>query len=407
MLRTLTNSNFSVFAELVSAPSDPTDYSPAAMARLMEYLSPYIVDVKGVHFKHHARNKIKLIEFSNQQERDAYAQAWENYLKAIAKLQDSNMPGGKFLLLVQFLKFRQAAELIRAPWIARELWEIVNRRKKSAVCALNFKETISKIVHILVLDYGVSRDEISLIWGGQANKGVKKKRKKKPLEELSIQDKTKLKELFSAEDVAWLKEMGIDTDLDELTSVDESTKVQPSANSILPVSNLELLRLGTQNKVQRQENIDRFQADKSRYCLFTFKAGGVGLSLHQETPENFTRETILAPTYSAIELVQGLGRAHRITSCSDTEQTIVFYAGTIEVRVSLRVSQKLKCLRKVVRQKESWESVIMKEGGDDSSDTSSEPEPVTETEEPADDVLSGGSEVDTEDSDEEEDDIPL
>lgn len=400
MLRTLTNSNFSVFAELVSAPSDPTDYSPAAMARLMEYLSPYIVDVKGVHFKHHARNKIKLIEFSNQQERDAYAQAWTNYLNAIAKLQDSSMPGGKFLLLVQFLKFRQAAELIRAPWIARELWEIVNRRKKSAVCALNFKETISKIVHILVLDYGVSRDEISLIWGGQANKGVKKKRKKKPLEELSIQDKTKLKELFSAEDVAWLKEMGIDTELDELTTPDEVKPV--SANSILPVSNLELLRLGTQNKIQRQENIDRFQADKSRYCLFTFKAGGVGLSLHQETPENFTRETILAPTYSAIELVQGLGRAHRITSCSDTEQTIVFYAGTIEVRVSLRVSQKLKCLRKVVRQKESWESVIMKEGGDDSSSS----EPTTETEEPADDVLSGGSEVDTDDEDE-EDNIPL
>jgi len=362
MQRRLTNSNFLTFAQLVAAPSDPTEYNPAAVKRLMQYLSPYIIDVKGIRFKHHAKNKIELISFSTPQEQQAYANAWENYMKSVAMLEGGDMPGGKFMILVQFLKFRQAAELIRAPYLARRLYDIVYHKGKSAVCAVNFRETISKITSILVNDYGVSRDEISLIWGGQAAKAAKKKGK-------SI-DKNRMEEmktLFTEEDLKFLREMGAideeDNDTNNL-SLDNDAKEADKAKQDMRTK----LRLGTQSKQQRQLEIDRFQNDVSKFCIFTFKSGGVGLSLHQELPTRRQRETLVSPTYSAIELVQGLGRTARFTSCSDTEQTVVFYAGTIEVRVAARVSKKLMCLREVVRQRETWESVIMGDNNNRSSD---------------------------------------
>lgn len=132
-----------------------------------------------------------------------------------------------------------------------------------------------------------------------------------------------------------------------------------------------LNKFGPQNRVARQEEIDRFQSGNSRVAMFTFKSGGVGLSLHhtdewakvdKETGNKIVksrqRRAFLAPTYSAIEIVQGLGRAHRLTSLTDTEQTILFYRGTIEEAVYAIVNLKMRCLRKVTQAKESWDSLI-------------------------------------------------
>ena len=44
---------------------------------------------------------------------------------------------------------------------------------------------------------------------------------------------------------------------------------------------------------------------------------------------------------------------------SDTVQRIVFYRNTVEERVHGIVSMALRCLRKVVRTKEDWESTII------------------------------------------------
>lgn len=356
MSRILTNTNWPEFASTIAAPSKPDEYNAAALARLMVHLRPYVVEVKNLRFKFHARNKIQLISFSNDDERNAYNKAWEDYLKKCAEIEGRDMPGGKFMLLVQFLKFRQAAELIRAPWLARRLYQIVNNDNKSGICACNFKHTISKITKHLVLDYGVSRDEVSLIWGGMDDKPVKKRKI------VSKEKLDKLKELIGEmdeEDVDFLKELGIETDVATLKDTSPEEEYQKNALR----SENELLRLGKQGKIARQDEIDKFQSGKSKYCIFTFKSGGVGLSLHHDDEKHRQRETILAPTYSAIELVQGLGRAHRITSISDTIQTIVFYRETIEEHVASKVSQKLRCLKEVVRTRESWEDVIIGSAG--------------------------------------------
>jgi hypothetical protein len=103
-----------------------------------------------------------------------------------------------------------------------------------------------------------------------------------------------------------------------------------------------------------------FQRGDARCCIFNFKSGGVGLSLHHEAkyPNARPRITLLTPVYSEKELIQGLGRCPRITSISDTSQMMIYYVGTIEEAVAERVVMKLKCARAVIGKGESWESII-------------------------------------------------
>jgi hypothetical protein len=116
------------------------------------------------------------------------------------------------------------------------------------------------------------------------------------------------------------------------------------------------------------------------YCIYTYKAGGVGLSLHhsdeltkqkvrrqkngyaivEDIPNIPTRprKVTVGPTWSPIDLVQGCGRAPRLTSLSDTEQTFLYYRGTEEEKQAFVVTHRLRCLSKVVRQHENWQDLI-------------------------------------------------
>ena len=118
-------------------------------------------------------------------------------------------------------------------------------------------------------------------------------------------------------------------------------------------------RMGAQDARARHQEVQRFQMQKSKCCIYTFKAGGAALSLHHIKPGARPRTAVIIPTYSAMELVQGVGRFPRITSLSETKQILAFFRHTIEEAVAARVAMKLKCLLKVVRQNESWESIII------------------------------------------------
>lgn len=354
----LTNHDWHSFAKTVASPADPTDYNEASCERLMKHLSPYVIDVKGVRPQFNARNSTQLIDFATEEEKKYYDTAWERFLKKKAKLENSEVLSqaqSKFLVLVELLVLRTAAEYCKRYHYAKAVVEAVAEGK--VVClALNFKKSIIAVVKILIEDYGWSRDDISIVWGG-GQTGPNKKQKQL----------AKLKE-FGLDNLAGI---GINLEDFELEDVDDWESEE------LPES----YRLKTQSLSERQKEIDRFQSGKSKVCLYTFKAGGVGLSLHhtdemtkekcrrqkngwyvvEDIPKIPTRQriTIVGPTYSAIELVQGLGRAPRLTSMSETPQVILFYRGTIEERVCQIVSAKLRCLRKVVRTKESWEDVIV------------------------------------------------
>lgn len=358
----ITEDTWSVYARSVAAPADPTEYNQESVQRLMDAMEPFVVRVKGVHPQFKAINKSLLMSFQTAEDRDYYNQAWERYLIEKAKIE--GMEGlsaaqSRFMILVQFLKFRQAAELIRAPYLAKAMFDSVTKNDRAAVCAANFRPTITRATMMLIENYGVPRSKISLIWGGahvvQTKKGALKK---------------KILEAEGLEDM--LKAAGIDLasiNLGEDVEVKKEEEFAPE------------LRMGSQNRESRQFEIDQFQRGFSRYCFFTFKAGGVGLSLHhtdeftefkcRRKPSGYVyeediplvstrpREVFLAPTYSAIELVQGLGRCPRLTSLSDTIQTLLFFRGTIEERVKAITDMKLRCLSKVTRMKDHWEDIAV------------------------------------------------
>lgn len=365
----LSNESWADYASHISGhESEPEEYNQAAVKRLMESLDPYIVDVKGVRPQFNALNSIQLIRFQTDEERMFYEEAWNKYEERRKKIEGFELSGGqsKFLILAQFTIFRKAAELCRAERLADAMYESV-QAGQAACLAVNFKGTIRRVVQILDAKYGVSRDNISLIWGGGKTAKNEKQKKKEKLD--------------AAPDVlALLGELGMSMDDLKLGDVDEYVD-DDKDNAIS-----HRLRLGNQSKSERQKEIDRFQSGKSLYCMFTFKAGGVGLSLHhtdEMTKEKCRRKKnnwvhvedvakiptrprvcFLAPTFSAIELVQGLGRCPRLTSLSDTTQVVIFYQGTIEERVAAIVSQKLRCLREVVRTRESWEECIVNHHSD-------------------------------------------
>jgi hypothetical protein len=387
----LTNRNWTAFAKNIAHPQDPEEHSPAAIEKLITHLLDYIVDIKGLRPQFHPTNRVEMIEFETPEEQKRYQDAWEDYQKKKLEFENSDLlteGQSRMMILAQFTIFRKMAEAIRARTIARRLHHMVQEGSAS-VAACCFKGTIANAVQILVDDYNVPRNKISIIWGGLGNEA--KKVKKEVVEKIKKQQGMTEEEretfirgmILAGCDMKEIEEM-IELQ-DELAGdkpeVDKKAGVRASDHG-LSKQQIDRYGLGAQSKIQRQGEIDRFQSGQSLYCFFTFKAGGVGLSLHHSdelttfkcrkhpngdwSNENdiskvptCPRFVLLTPVYSAIELVQGLGRCARLTSLSDTPQTVLFYRGTIEERVAHTVSIKLKCLKKVVRQRESWESVIL------------------------------------------------
>lgn len=350
----LTNENWQSYANSIAHPDSPDEHNEAAIERLMKDLDPWIVRVTGVRPQFKAINTVKRISFQTPEEEQFYSTAWKRFLEEKAKYDDGAPSEHIFTIL---LKFSMAAEICRKSILAKEMVQAV-QNGKAAVCACKFKGTIIAVVQELNEKYGVPRSAISLIWGGGQTQLNKKQKQKAKIVEMA--DK--------------LKQSGLDAD-DILSDLDLD-KIDDRQLLELP----EHLRLGAQSMESRQDEIDRFQSGKSLYCLYTFRAGGVGLSLHHT--DEYTdfkcrrkesgyaveedipkvpvrpRENFLAPTYSAIELVQGLGRCPRLTSLSETHQTLLFYAGTIEDKIANIVNQKLRCLKKVVRFREDWNDCI-------------------------------------------------
>jgi hypothetical protein len=358
----LTNETWPQYAKVIAGEGAPDDYNESAVERLMDDLSEYVVRVKGVRPQFEADNKVQMIDFQTPEERAYYEEAWERYIKEKAKLEAQQMAGISvgMALLVRFLKFRMAAEYIRHKYLVERMMQITSEGK-AAVCALSFKTTIIQ----MILEFekrGVTRDQISIIWGGG---------------QTQLTDKQKAKAKIMALKDHVLKAQGITRE--ELLENLELEEVEEREILELP----EHLRLGMQSLEERQREIDKFQTGKTLYCIYTLKAGGVGLSLHhtdevfppeqrcrrkesgyvfeEDIPKIPTRprEVLVTPTWSPMELVQGVGRAPRLTSLSVTKQWLVFYKGTIEGRVAEIAGKGLRCLSKIVKHIEPWAGMIV------------------------------------------------
>lgn len=101
--------------------------------------------------------------------------------------------------------------------------------------------------------------------------------------------------------------------------------------------------VGGQSPIERQQEIDLFQNDSRRLMVANVRAGGVGISLH-DLHGNHPRMSLISPNYSAVDMVQALGRIWRQGAKSKALQRIVFASKTIEEAACYSVRSKLKNL---------------------------------------------------------------
>jgi superfamily II DNA or RNA helicase len=101
--------------------------------------------------------------------------------------------------------------------------------------------------------------------------------------------------------------------------------------------------VGGQSDKVRQKDIELFQNDTKRIMIANLAAGNAGVSLH-DLNGNFARGAIISPSYSAINLLQALGRIHRAEGKTKCIQKVMFAAGTIEEDACKRVQSKLNNL---------------------------------------------------------------
>jgi hypothetical protein len=106
------------------------------------------------------------------------------------------------------------------------------------------------------------------------------------------------------------------------------------------------LVMGDQSETTRANEISDFQSGSNRLLISTIAAGGTSINLN-DTEGDRPRHVLCCPTFSAPDLVQALGRAHRINSKSPTTQQIIFVAGTVEAHVYRSVKRKLSNLEKL------------------------------------------------------------
>lgn len=98
--------------------------------------------------------------------------------------------------------------------------------------------------------------------------------------------------------------------------------------------------IGDQTEVERNDNIEKFQKNKTKVCISTLQSGGTGLNLN-DTDGNHPRVTLINASFDARQTHQAFGRGARVTSKSPTIQYVVFCAGTIEERICEVMKQKI------------------------------------------------------------------
>jgi SNF2 family DNA or RNA helicase len=90
----------------------------------------------------------------------------------------------------------------------------------------------------------------------------------------------------------------------------------------------------------RQSIIDQFMSGKNKVILVSLSAGGAGISLHDDRGIA-PRQSLISPSYSAIDLVQAVGRIWRAGSKSKATQRIIYASKTIEEEIAASITAKI------------------------------------------------------------------
>ena len=95
--------------------------------------------------------------------------------------------------------------------------------------------------------------------------------------------------------------------------------------------------VGGQAEDLRNRYIDDFQADKLRIFIANTQAGNMGVNLH-DLHGNFPRNSLLFPCWSAINVIQAIGRIWRVRGKSPCIQRFFYANVPVEIRMASRIS---------------------------------------------------------------------
>lgn len=350
---------------------DPNEVTSTGMRRLIGYLEEHnsYDRVPTITTKYKRSQQVNLIPFSYDWQKADYKVAIDDYLREKEALGQS--PATKRLELVEYMKLCMRAEEIRWPELSTKAHRDVQEGYQVTI-ACGYQQTIARVVTALAR-LGYKRNDISIIWGGSDMFS--------PWEETYTEEEQE--EIFSR------AFQGEEIDIKVIKGL---VKRIIQKHRRLSAEDLQIMKdynLGPQKDSERQEEIDRFQRGESKICLFTYKAGSVGLDLNHSSEYFTLREDIytvenadeptfsvtrkdgkelghnlpcprrgyLTPIANPVEFIQAMGRAHRLNSLSNTSYEILFFKGTFEEKSARILGPKLGSIAIATASRESWSAL--------------------------------------------------
>ena len=154
-------------------------YSPRAMEKVKGVMQPYTVNVKGIRFKHKAHTECVLINFQRSEERQAYENAYNEYLEELFKLRGQTGHGILAARLVAMQKFRQKAEEIRSPIVAGRAHNAIQEGSQ-VIIASNFKNMLRGAWQALTKRYNYDPDRIGFCYRRPDSRAAPTSRRRVP-----------------------------------------------------------------------------------------------------------------------------------------------------------------------------------------------------------------------------------
>lgn len=338
LLGTFVDENsFKYFAQLITPRPDKPNREAMKKYRRIMVEAGVIHSMPYVKPKYKAINILELFEFASPKDKEIYDRGVEHYLEACRKM-GKNTAFGRFQRNVELAIFRRTVEPLRAPAMAQRAADNFHAGTYATAIGVEFKETITSVAFLLIDKYGLSRDDISVIWGGR-----------KEFKKEDLIPKPELDRLFRTMEImkhvgdkAFMRRVKISVRYEQ-DQIEHNETFEEQADRHAKLRELKLL--GNQSLNTRQIEIDNFQDNTTRVCLFTAATGGVGLSLDRSRPDQLVREGLFSLGLSGKVFKQLLGRLVRRNSISDAIQRICAMRNTVEHWfLAPLIDKKLKCI---------------------------------------------------------------
>jgi hypothetical protein len=349
--RHVSRETFPEFARTLTLGADPRQANAAALERWGAAIGDRFVKPPGDPQKVKALNKVKLFEITDEANKNMLKNAMKNYLEALERTGRSIDPQGQ--VMVAFMVMARAAELATVDtWVADAIH--AHQNGYAPVIAIRFVETLKELVMKLCeSEYfkskGLTKQKISLIWGG--NREIKPEELLPETRAAEIAAKMGMWILDNPDEARKPKADDIGITKEEFRSFHKGIKYtserifREMTKDAFAARNEKLreMKLHNQNQKERHENVQDFLNGATEFCIYTLSSGGTGISLDHRYAHTRPRDVMSTMTYWAEEFAQALGRCVRITTLTDTRQSIYVPEGTIlSDHMAPKLARKLK-----------------------------------------------------------------